>query len=287
MKIPKYWSRGTAQEMDANGRSIIFSCSCWSELSESDARQKAEARAKELLHKWLAGEEFPAVSYPYSDGARPLREEAVQAVSHGKKEIAVITRNSYGALVLNAADAMFLDIDFEPETLVERLRRLAGNLFGQKPATMEARRIAEVEKFADRHRDLALRVYRTFAGLRCLVTNQTFDPLRSETKELMKELGCDPLYIKLCRHQECFRARLTPKPWRCRMEKPPVRYPFASANHENRFREWEQKYKQTASHYSVCRLVAHFGDSRIHPEIEPILSLHDKFCCPASELPLA
>jgi hypothetical protein len=33
-------------------------------------------------------------------------------------------------------------------------------------------------------------------------------------QRFMQFLRCDPDYIKLCRVQKCYRARLTPKPWR-------------------------------------------------------------------------
>ena len=52
------------------------------------------------------------------------------------------------------------------------------------------------------------RIYRTRAGFRLLVTSGTFDPSAAETLALLKEFGSDPLYIRLCKAQECFRARL-------------------------------------------------------------------------------
>ena len=284
MKIPKYWGRGAAQSVDARGQPASFSCWHGSEQSEADARQKAERRAGEILQKWLAGAELNRYLY----GSRPLREEIVQAVTHrGKGELALVTRNGYGALVLNAANAMFLDVDFGPEDLAGWFSGLWDKLRGVKKTGPEEKGLAEVQRWAERHPDLGVRVYRTRAGLRCLITNQPFDPTRRETEALMQELGCDPLYVKLCREQECFRARLTPKPWRLRLDRPPARYPFASREHEQKYRRWEQDYQQVSARFAVCRTVAHLGSSRVHPEIEPILSLHDRFCCTGENLALA
>ena len=59
--------------------------------------------------KVAAGEELNRYGY----GERPLREEITQPVSSSAgSEIAVVTRNLYGALVLNTLNAMFIDIDF-------------------------------------------------------------------------------------------------------------------------------------------------------------------------------
>ena len=286
MKIPKHWGKGTAQSLDGKGKVASFSCWHWSEISEADARHRARDKAEQILAKWLAGEKLNAYSY----GERPLREEIVQVISNRRKnEIALVTRNSYGALVLNAANAMFIDIDFDPSpgSLSGCLLGIFGNLFRKKRAARENEQIQGIQRWAEAHRELGIRVYRTYAGLRCLITNLTFDPVHPNTTEMMKELVCDPLYIKLCRQQECFRARLTPKPWRCRIDKPAVRYPFEAPQDEQRFRQWEDNYRQAAFQYAVCEMVTQIGSLQVHPDIEPILSLHDQFCCSGQGLALA
>lgn len=275
MKIPKYWGKGTAQGMDSRGKTVSFSCWGWSEQGEGEARRMGQTRAEQVLAKFLSGEKLNA--YSYSD--RPLREEIVQAITdHKHNELGLVTRNSYGALVLNATRAMFMDVDFDYGILGGCLTGWLGSLFGKKSSSREDQGLEQVRRFADQHRDLGIRVYRTCAGLRCLVTNQTFDPKNPSAEDLMKELECDPLYIRLCRSQECFRARLTPKPWRCKMEKPGPRYPFESAAAEQRFREWEKQYERASAPFTVCRLLERLGSHQVHPDIEPVLKLHDQFC---------
>lgn len=282
MKIPKYWARGTADMVDGRGKPVSFSCWWWSDAGVEDAARQARSRAEGILGRFISGERLNQYSY----GSRPMREEIVEAVAAaGRKEVGLVTRNAYGSLVLNAAGAMFIDLDFGPE---HRSRQgLIGKLLGRKTATAEDKRLAEVQAWADRHRELDLRVYRTRAGLRALITNQVFEPAHPEAEQLMRELNADPLYIKLCRQQECFRARLTPKHWRCELPRPPHRWPFNSSREEQAARQWEQQYEHATRDYSVCRELARIGSSRVHPEVQPILELHDKYCCRGEALTLA
>jgi hypothetical protein len=282
MKIPKYWGKGEAKRVDDRGREVAMTCWGWSESGVDEARLKARVRAEELLGRRMGGEELNRYSY----GTRPMREEIVEAVTDGRgRELGVVTRNGYGALVLNAVGVMFIDLDFgrDPDARPGILARL----FGGKSNKVEAKRLAEVEAWAERHRELDVRVYRTRKGLRAVVTNEVFEPAQAGAEELMRELRSDPLYVKLCRQQECFRARLTPKPWRIRVGRPPVRYPFESAAQEQRAREWERGYESASGGYTVCREVARIGSGKMHPEVERILKVHDQYCCRGEGLKLA
>jgi len=162
-------------------------------------------------------------------------------------------------------------------------------LFGKRPAgpSPQDLTLAQVQAWAQSHRDLGVRVYRTAAGLRCLITNQLFDPTATETVELLRQAGSDPLYVRLCHAQSCFRARLTPKPWRCGASTPPVRYPWSGSDQEALFCRWQAEYEQAAGNYSVCRLVGQTGPSVVHPDIQPLVSLHDRFTCGPVERELA
>jgi len=193
----------------------------------------------------------------YSYGSRPLREEIVQTVGD-----AVVSRNLYGALVLNSPRAMFIDIDDDSPRALDRVRR-----------------------WASKHPDLGTRWYRTAAGLRGLVASRTFEPTSDEALALLGEVGSDPLYVKLCKAQASFRARLTPKPWRCALRPPPSRWPFEDAGDEARFRAWQQSYEQASGRYAVCKPVETLGPATVHDEVWPILALHDQQAC--GDLPLA
>ena len=75
--------------------------------------------------------------------------------------------------------------------------------------------IAKVENWTRNNPDWGWRIYRTRAGLRLLATHALFDPEAAASDGVFDALGADPLYRQLCKTQKCYRARLTPKPWRC------------------------------------------------------------------------
>ena len=151
--------------------------------------------------------------------------------------IAVVTRNSYGSLVLNAERVMFVEIDFPEVSTGEATKHFFARLLGRAKKTPEAEREekarASMEQFMAANQGWGLRLYRTFAGLRGIVTHDLFDPKSDFALDVLKRMDSDLLYIRLCKAQECFRARLTPKPWRCGHHANTVRYPIEDAKGRN------------------------------------------------------
>lgn len=274
MKIPKYWALGTQSATSPNGRHFALERWQWSDISLQDAQQQAIAGVAEVARKVTSGQ--PLNRYGYSD--RPLREEPRQAlVGRSGREVAVVTRNRYGALVLNAIGAMFIDIDFAEDQADDVGSILVGRLFGKKMSGPEEQALQRIQAWWEPRRDLSLRVYRTCAGLRCLITSHLFDPAGQEAAGILADLKSDPLYTRLCRAQECFRARLTPKPWRLNnMETPPAQYPWRDTRAEMLYRNWEQRYEAAIQQYATCRLIKQFGTGEVHPDVEPVLALHDR-----------
>lgn len=284
MNLPQYWARETHEATDFRGERMSLSCWRWSNVSIEDARRRAKEHLVNLARKVRDREEL----HRYDYGELPLREEIVQVVAgNGGEQIAAITRNAYGTLVLNAARAMFIDIDFEPSTAGLLLTSLLGRLFGSKPLNREERALQALDRWAREHRDWGMRVYRTAAGLRCLATHRPFDPAQPATLNLLESIGSDPLYVRLCRAQQCFRARLTPKPWRCGIAKPASRFPWVDSRDEARYRRWVDRYNQATARYATCRLVREVGPTAVHPDVQPVLSLHDQVACNGDHLKLA
>jgi hypothetical protein len=186
--------------------------------------------------------------------------------------------------VLNAANAMFIDIDFD-----DKGASGGGFLrgFGKHAASPEDQHVAHITTWASRHPDVSLRIYRTAAGMRCLITNQTFEPARSDALDILRAFQSDPLYVRLCQAQDCFRARLTPKPWRCNMTPPPWRYPWANSDVEIQYRLWERRYEQVSRSYAVCKLIKELGPREVHPDVASILALHDRLTRLEVDRPLA
>jgi hypothetical protein len=285
MNIFKYWAESHQDAIGPGNKKYFLLNWQGSDVSVEDARNKAVAHTGEIAQKLARGE--PLERYGYSD--RPLREEIKEAVvTLFKTEVGIVTRNAYGSLVLNSTTAMFIDIDIPG---MDQPRR--GGLFGGGKESFNPDSympsVRNVEDWAGRHSHFAVRIYATFAGLRCLITNTVFNPKSDEALRIMQDLKSDPLYVRLCIAQECFRARLTPKPWRCGMRQPAgrLRFPREDARIEGEYRAWEKKYEAAAAKYSTCRMIRHLGPQDVHPDIEPILALHDRTTCIESKLPLA
>jgi hypothetical protein len=243
--FPKFWARGEASLGGA-----AASCWRWSDVSEADARQKANQRAAELARMFASGRRHLD---RYSYGDRPAREEIIETIDDG----AVVTRNAYGALVLNAARAMFIDVDF-------------GDDGRDGPATQN------VQRWTGAHPELAVRVYRTHGGLRLLVTNQTFDPKDAHAIQMLEDVGSDKLYVQLCKAQASFRARLTPKPWRIGMRPPRVRFPYENPGAHGELLHWVSDYDAASRQSSVCKLLTTTGPAAVLDEIKPLLAYHDR-----------
>src|SRR5262249_55735337 len=119
---------------------------------------------------------------------------------------AVISRNSYGSLVLNTSRVMFADVDYPArmfEDLVAALKKLWGRLTGSGSPAMDrdAELLRRFQEVVETQPGLGIRVYRTFAGYRLLVTSQTFAATSDEAVKLLERFGSDRLYVRLCKSQ--------------------------------------------------------------------------------------
>jgi len=284
MQIPRYWAKGRFAGVDGSGSPRNFTAWGWSSVSEQEAEKRGRERAKSGFLRVMSGE--AGDGYGYLD--TPLREEVVQAVKSGDEEVGLITRNRYGALVLNTARTMFVDID-RPAPANR------GFIDGLKMAfSREHREVREMEthnlvvdrvvSWSRSNPQYGFRLYQTKAGYRLLFTNQLFDPESETVHRVFKELGTDRLYERLTTTQKCFRARLTPKPWRIGTERPDDRYPYTTAEAGNRFKRWLSNYEDLREKYQVCTLIEKFGAGPdAHPEIRAVMEAHDRATCVGDE----
>ncbi len=279
MNIPPFWARGTYTGRLANGREHTTHAWGWSSESEAAARVQAQDRAKRVLDA-LSREETPD---HYDYGVTPLREEIVERVQVGTDVAGVITRNRYGALVLNTPDVAFVDID-APQYVRSGFIATLKALFSNKAhaAQLEAARAAaakRIEQWIDTNRSRAGRWYETAAGWRLLLTDKRYDPKSDGARRLLEELGSDIAYRRMTDRQACFRARLTPKPWRCGLPPPPTVFPWSSPDDEPKARAWEREYDKAARGYTTCRLLKRFGADANDAAIKAIAAVHDKVAC--------
>lgn len=287
----------------------------WSDTSEAEAQAMADARADAALAQVLQDHATPRrerkVAYNGAEGV-PIREEVLER--HGDT---VITRNTYGAHCLNTPDVLFADVDFATgaswklhtvaaallvvavllparwvlggwgfavgilalllftSPLAKLLQRLAHALQGGP----QAQAMAGLQAFVQQHPHWAVRVYRTPAGLRLLATQGPVDPLSAEAQAFFSAVGADPLYVRMCTNQRCFRARLTGNPWRMgidqHMRPRPGVWPVEPERLPQR-QAWVQHYEQRAAQYAACHWLATVGSGAQHMAVLPVVELHDR-----------
>ena len=168
MHFPKYWTTARDKQLTAWG---------WSDESVAHAASVAQerlARIKEWLRR--RGKTPLQQRYGYSDG-RPLREEVLREFRKPDGSLqAAMTRNSYGCLVLNTVDMMFVDVD-APEAKESSF--LAGIFGFRKPQDRDPDAFmnsltARVNDWTGRWPGWGWRVYRTPPGCACwLHTNRS------------------------------------------------------------------------------------------------------------------
>lgn len=326
MIVPEYWAEARLQTRQGR-KQVTVRRFGWSDTDIAAAQRHAEERAQAAMDRILAGEPLrrrePKVPYNGAEGV-PIREEIV--ARHGD---AVVTRNAYGALCLNAPDALFVDIDFDPPQVrigrggwalllltvatvavavgvrswpigivgvlvallaAWRLARINGRGDGDVAETEESRAYARIDAFVQAHPDWGFRRYRTPAGLRLLATHRVFSPHDPDVALCFEALRADPLYARMCERQHCFRARVSPKPWRMGMAghiRPrPGTWPVNEARMPER-RAWIAQYEDQARGYAACRFVDAVGNAAFDGGVDAVRRLHDDLCRAESALPLA
>jgi len=297
-------------------------------VSTEDVKDTLRAAEKNLpeLSDYLKRDELRDVHY--YESKEPIIEIVVQQFDN-----ASITRNRYGALVLNAPNVFFGDVDLNfgyssldsllsahrilnPEPISPDKNEQPGDVVKGKVATLKARKLQwegperkewaqEVlvrykkereeqqnkvfpvfAEFHQRYPELAFRVYETAAGYRMVVTNKTMDPRSEESGEWHKALKGDKLYARLCERQKCYRARLTPKPWRLLHFESPDLLPDGWQGEATDLVGWLENYEKKSKGVAVCRLLESYGDGSISEDVAKVLKIHDDFVLgePADEL---
>lgn len=284
MEFYNYWARSKTIPVDGQKAKFV-ACAGFSNLDQADALRVANERAAHLAH--LVNTNQP-LDYDYN--RLPFREEVIDRFTQDGQLVTVVSRVHYGSIVLNNANVFFADID-----LPIRQRRESGGgwlslLFGKKnseaPPVPGADIINRLESLCDSDASLGFRLYRTAAGFRVMATSRTFKVDDPYTMELLEKLKSDALYVVLCRRQHCFRARLTPKPFRIGMKRPPFRFPFQGSAQIVAMKKWQTEYEAKSSNYATCALVAQIGNPTLNEDVESVCELHDHFACKA-DLPLA
>lgn len=266
MKLFKIWTSEKGKVIiDGEEKEVV--CYGGSNASIEEARSRAKEKIERLQRK-INGDKRVIADYEVE-----IREEILQTID----DKSIITRNRYGAQVLNTENLMFLDID-KPRTSF-------GDLFKKKDPTQHKARIFDsIRKLASslKYSSLGFRIYETFQGARVIVLGKDFNMRDRETVSMMNEFYCDALYVAICRKQVCFRARLTPKPYRMNMQPYKVQYPRETD--DPIFQNWLRDYEYQSRNYSSCKLVEQIGASLLMPDA---VKIHDEITGISYNLPLA
>ncbi|MGQ0798598.1 MAG: hypothetical protein ACT4NL_00595 [Pseudomarimonas sp.] len=275
----------------------------------------AETRADEALQRIVSGEPLQRlerkVAYNGATGM-PIREEVL--ARHGEQ---VITRNAYGAHCLNSPNAMFADIDFATEHaakpailafvvlaaaslvtgwMLHSWGKTFGLLFVSLVAAAPLARLfarlvvaarggyehisrERIASFISANPSWNVRLYRTPAGHRVLATHQPFVAGAEEVQGFFAAVSADPVYVRMCTNQGCFRARLTAKPWRIGISSPmrprPGVWPVRPESVATR-NAWIATYESKAQAFAACRYVESLGSGVVHESLKSVVDLHDR-----------
>ena len=273
MYIPTHWRCASGEARGGKRGTTPVRAWGWGEDAAS-AESAAQARLSRMIERVERGEGFPE-RYAY-EVERPPREEILRVLDAGADggARAVLTRNRYGAQVLNTSRMLFLDIDIAEEAIgfIDFLR----SLFKRRSKSGADSGLSTLRRTLARERGVGFRIYRTAQGLRVIATNRAYDPVAEETRRLMDATGTDVAFARLCRAQKSFRARLTPKPWRCACVQPPGRHPRDRDGTQTAFAGWLQDYEAVSARHATCAFVCVSGPDEIDPEFAPLIELHDE-----------
>lgn len=240
-----------------------------SDVSQADARSQALHNAEKVQARINSSEPRHWEAYEVC-----IREEILAELAPD----AIVTRNRYGAEVLNCARLVIIDVDRAPEQGFWSL------LFKRDRRSAKMRMLDHLRKVAKAHltHGLGFRIYETHNGYRVMLVGKALPPADPFVRALFKAMRSDNLYEMLCLKQDCFRARLTPKPHRIKQKPIRLRFPYDAAT-MIALTDWSRSYGEGSRRFSVCRLVEVIGD----PGTNDVVRYHDDRCCRGNDLPLA
>lgn len=298
MKVHPYLAKAKIV-FNFQGKEIEITRYGWSDLSQEDALCCANNRCQIAKEKILMEGKFATGDVHYYSTGQVYEEP----IEHFPELNLINTRNNYGAICLNVDNVMFLDID--DNDLFNALPKKKRTIMETNPATgffarlfgetiREEKVIEEplieplhfltqkILAFIQQNPKAAFNLYRTAAGYRIIVLHSLFDIENTYVSDYFQHFLVDELYTKLCFSQQCYRARLTPKPWRMGLSD---RW---DKNYEDKQKsEWLNAYEIKAQNYATCHFIQTFGHTIMPPKVATIVKLHDERTKAYSLLPLA
>ncbi len=281
MNIPPYWVIGRCEMA---GMSFRLHGSSETGMDEARARM---AQREEVLRRFHEEHSLPLESYRRELSALIAQErgdsyevEVFEPLLERVSAQSAVTRNRYGAEVLNTTELCFVDVDAFPPGIWERLK----SLFGGRLLSDEGRLMAALQGLHAADSTLSARLYRTAGGWRVILAAEGLEPSGTRARRLMERLNADLIYASLCRKQKCWRARLTPKPGRLGVKLGKFPRRTASDTPAEGEEAWLAAYAEAGEGKGVCRLIESYGAAMQYP----LVAWHDeRTAALKSGLPLA
>jgi hypothetical protein len=274
MKPPRYWHRKTGV-FTVDEETFRFVAWGHSELDDDDAARQAEERLRRAEKRFR---DIHSAQWQYGYDQLPIREVLVEEIDAFGTPAGFITRSRYGALVLNTDQVLFADIDAPAPGCLAFWKRKPSE--DDQVAGIKARLAADPATAR-----LGYRLYKTPAGFRVAFTERAPDMRGREAKAILEACAADKLYVKLCERQQGSRARLTAKPWRCKVPRPPVAFPYSPEEWEA-YRAWCREYDDAARGFAACRFLVQSGPEA-RGAVADVIRRHDELSGALSTRPLA
>lgn len=158
----------------------------------------------------------------------------------------------------------------------------------QHPGKTEEEVRANIREFINNLPGSRFALYKTPAGLRLLALHRTYDPVSEEVQTMFRALGTDPAYAQMCALQACFRARVSPKPWRMGMPRSPNRRVWPIPEKMLRkCKAWISEYETRSMVYASCQWLGELGSGKVHDRCKQVQRIHDEMSQAHANLPIA
>ena len=255
MKYYKFWVKESVKIQVGESAQFVTVLS-GSNQSKDDARREATKRSRYVEQK-IKGEA------PEDDYEAPIKEHVDEVVDDAN----IITICRYGARILNTCQYTVLDLDDYPVDFLDMFKALRKL---PKKERIVAKFLQRLSKYPELGTDF--RIYETTKGVR-VIGKKYIEPSGKGYAALMRKLRVDWLYIVLSQKQNCYRARVTPKPFRMKFKTIKIRSPLDCETQA--YLDWAQDYAAVSARYSVVKLIQSVGSDF---STEPVIRLHDSLC---------
>ena len=264
MKTYKHWFADTPSIM-IDGESVTIKLLAGSDVSKDDARRLLLERAEQIENR-----------IQRKAGIDEYESEIKEAIAQEIDVHNVITVCRYGALILNTTQYSVYDLDSYHKSMFDFFGSMRHMSLKQRIAHKFKINAAKIPELGS-----SFRIYETSKGIR-VIGKHYLDPSHKRFMKIMLALCADYTYSILCIKQRCFRARLTPKPYRMKIDTYKVLSPLECETAS--YQSWAAMYASEAQAFSVVKLIEAIGEDFSH---EPVIAEHDRRCNMSAGLKLA